>query len=147
MASGRRDLVRFISSLLYMTSQLDRTDDNKLMQFCWISAKHLISFPIIALQSSSITMASEIKTYPGSKVFSRIEISKLSLIGRHHHIRSSTRYSAWTCPVSGIHQWPALKSFLFSDDCLLYRVIRDQQDAESLHTDLTGMGKRMANGF
>ena len=30
------------------------------------------------------------------------------------HIWSSTEHSAWTSPVPGIHQWPALKSFLFS---------------------------------
>ena len=40
--------------------------------------------PHSALQSSSITMASETKIYPGSRAFSRIEISKWPLMGRHH---------------------------------------------------------------
>ena len=30
------------------------------------------------------------------------------------HIQSSTRNIAWTSPVPGKHQWPALKSFLFN---------------------------------
>ena len=71
---------RLSSSPLYMTSQLDWTDGNKLMQFCWISARLLIRFSISALQSSSITMVSETKTYPGSKAFSWIEISKYKQI-------------------------------------------------------------------
>ena len=72
----------------------------------------LIRFPIIALQSSSITMASETKTYHGSKVFSRIEISKWSLMGRHHLLLlshpefhrtqcldlSCSWYTSMTCP-------------------------------------------------
>ena len=99
---------RLSSSPLYMTSQLDWTDGNKLMQFCWISERLLIRFPISALQSSSITMTSETKTHPGSKAFSRIEISKWSLMGRIIscccHIQSSTRHSAWASPVPGIHQ-------------------------------------------
>ena len=78
--------MRLSSSPLYMTSQLDWTDGNKLMQFCLISARLLIRFPIGALQSSSITMASETKTYPGSKAFSRIEIRKWFLMGRHHPV-------------------------------------------------------------
>ena len=82
------------------------------MQFCCISARFLIRFPISALQSSSITMASEIKTYPGSKAFSRIEISKWSLMGRHHLVLlshpefykaqyldlSCSWYTTMTCP-------------------------------------------------
>ena len=76
--------MRLSSSPLYMTSQLDWTNDNKLMQFGWISARLLIRFPISALQSSSITMASETETYPESKAFSWIEISKLSLMGSNH---------------------------------------------------------------
>ena len=108
---------RLSSSPLYMTWQLDWTDGNKLMQFCWISERLLIRFPISALQSSSITMAPETKTHPGSKAFSRIEISKWSLMGRIIscccHIRSSTRHSAWASPVPGIRQWPARRSFLF----------------------------------
>ena len=108
MALGKKDLVRRSSSPLYMTSQLDWTDGNKLMRFCWISARLLVRFPISALQSSSYTMASETKTYPGSKVFSRIEISKWSLMGRHHLVLLSHpefhQAQCLTCPVPGIHQ-------------------------------------------
>ena len=104
--------MRVSSSPLYMTSQLDWTDDKKLMQFCWISARLLTRFAISALQSSSIIMASETKTYPGSKVFLRIEISKWSLMGRHHLVLlshtelhraqsfdlSCSRFTSMTCP-------------------------------------------------
>ena len=112
LTSGKIDLVRLSSSPLYMTSQLDWTDGNTLMQFCWISTRLLIRFAISALQSSSITMASETKTYPGSKAFSRIEISKWSLMGRHHLVLlshpefhkaqcldlSCSWYTSMTCP-------------------------------------------------
>ena len=123
MASGRTDLVRLSSSPLYMTSHLDWTDGNKLMQFCWISARLLIRFLNSALQSSSITMASETKTYPGSKVFSRIEISKWSL-GRHHLVLlsqpeshraqcldlSCSWYTSMTCP----QEFPLQCNFLLT---------------------------------
>ena len=85
MASGRRDLVRLSSSPLYMTSQLDWTDRRQQVGAILLDfSKVFIRYPIIALQSSSITMASETNTYSGSRVFSRIEISKWSLLGRHH---------------------------------------------------------------
>ena len=89
---------------------MDWTDGNKLVQLCWISARLLIRFPISALQSSPITMASETKTYPGSKAFSRIEISKWFLMGRHHLVLLShpefhkaqcldlSWYTSLTCP-------------------------------------------------
>ena len=80
-------------------------------------------------------MASETKTYPGSKVFLQIGIDKLSLMGRHllqqlSHLEFH-RYSTRTSPVPGIQQRPALKFPLqydfFADDCLLYRFIREQK--------------------
>ena len=107
---------------MYMTSQLDWKDGNKLMEFCWISARLLIRFPISSLKSSSITMASETKTYPGSKAFSWIEISKWSLMGRHHlvllsHLEfhkaqcldlSYSWYTSMTCP----QEFPLQSKFL-----------------------------------
>ena len=141
--------MRLSSSPLYMTSQLVWTDSNKLMQFFWISARLLIRFPIRALQSRSITMASETKTYPGSKVFSRLEISKCSLMGRHHLVLLShpefhraqclSFYFGPLLFLVYINDLPSRVSSsvrLFADECLLYRVIRDQQDAASLQTDL-----------
>ena len=79
------------------------------------------------------------KNYRVSKILWQIEISKLSLMGSCYHIRSSTGYISWTSPVPGIQQWPPSRVSSsvppFAEDCLLYRVIRDQQD-KSLQTDL-----------
>ena len=112
------------------------------MQFRWISTRLLTRFPISALQSRSITMASETKTYPGSKAFSRIEISKWSLTSSRAAVTSGVPQGTVLRPLLFlvyINDLPSRVSSsvrLFADDCLLYRVIRDQQDAASLQTDL-----------
>ena len=133
MASGRRDLVRFSSSPLYTTSQLDWTDGNKLMQFCWISARLLIRFPITALQSSSITMASETK----KKLF----WIQSFLWDRNQQVLLYGNTSSRAAVTSGVPRGTVLGPLLFlvyindlpsrvssslrlfADDCLLYRVI------------------------
>ena len=111
-------------------------------------------FHIITWQESSIIVASETRTYPGSKVSLQIGISKLSLMERYlllqlefHRVKylylSCSRNTSVTCPQES-------SSLHFADAGLLYRVIRDQMDAGSLQTDLlkssTGMGKRLADG-
>ena len=131
------DPVRRSSSPLYMTLQLDWTYGNKLMQSCWIPGRLLIKFPTSALQSSSITMASETKTYPGSKAFSRIENSKWSLMRRCHLVLlSHPEFHKAQCLDLSCSWYTSMTYPQFADDCLLYRVIRDQQDAASLQTDL-----------
>ena len=113
----------------------------QLMPSRWISARLLIGFHIIAWQSSSITMVSETRTYPGSKVSLQIGINILSLIGKA---------SSPAAVTSGIPLGTVLQPLLvllnindlpysirhFADEYLLHRVIRNQKDRKALQTDL-----------
>ena len=98
-----------------MTSQLDWTDGNKLMQFNWISARLLIRFPIISApcsQAPSLWHQRQKPILDPKFNFPWIEISKWSLMGRHHLVLlshpefhkaqcldlSCSLYTSMTCP-------------------------------------------------
>ena len=146
---------QLITTVLDLAVGLDRRQqvDSILLDF----SKAFNKVPISTLQSSSSTMASETKTYPGSKAFSRIEISKWSLMGRHHLVLlshpefhkaqclelSCSWYTSMACP----QEFPLQYDLLLMIVCCI--VIRDQQDAASLQTDLNHLQERerMANIF
>ena len=76
-----------------------------------------------------------------SKIFSQIEISNGESLSRAA-VTSGVPQGTVLGPLlflvytNDLHSRVSSSVRLFADDCLLYRVIRDQQDAVSLQTDL-----------